>query len=78
MAPSCSPYPPPSSPSSSSPLPPPPPPPPPPHQHYYRRHLFQTKDLNLNPDLWLGVSFKGVALYKRGDVRPQCQFSYEK
>ncbi|XP_073237058.1 unconventional myosin-X-like isoform X2 [Porites lutea] len=45
----------------------------------YGSTLFdvETKDLNLNPELWLGVSFKGVALYKRGDVRPQCQFSYE-
>jgi len=45
----------------------------------YGSTLFdvETKDPGFPPELWLGVSFKGVALYKRGDVRPQCQFSYE-
>ena len=38
--------------------------------------LSQTKDPGFLPELWLDVSFKGVALYKRGDVRPQCQFGY--
>lgn len=45
----------------------------------YGSTLFdvETKDPGFPPDLWLGVSFKGVGLYKRGDVRPQCQFGYE-
>jgi len=45
----------------------------------YGSTLFdvETKDPGFPPELWLGVSFKGVALYKRGDVRPQCQFGYE-
>ncbi|PFX28678.1 Unconventional myosin-X [Stylophora pistillata] len=45
----------------------------------YGSTLFdvETKDPGFPPELWLGVSFKGVGFYKRGDVRPQCQFSYE-
>ncbi|EDO44785.1 predicted protein [Nematostella vectensis] len=45
----------------------------------YGSTLFEvdTKDPGLPPELWIGVSFNGVSIYKRGDTRPQCSYTYE-
>eukprot|EP00794_Sanderia_malayensis_P003678 gene3678-4195_t len=36
-----------------------------------------TKDPTLPPVLWLGVSFRNVSIYQRGDSRPLKSYSYE-
>jgi len=36
-----------------------------------------TRDPTLPPELWLGVGFRNVSIYQRGDSRPITSYSYE-
>ena len=40
--------------------------------------FFQTRDPTLPPELWLGVGYRDVSIYQRGDSRPITSYSYEK